>query len=187
MSMRAPDEIDTPRRSVPMSPAPLLPPPRQQTIAGETAEAQRDRYRAELLVLRPLADRVLELEKIVGRPPNPMIKGDTGTLLAGRSFEVEAKLDAVTVALDALTAELAADRLERETQRRTAEARDTADAARAATMSERRRERPVNVGWAVITAVACSLALGAVGMLGGYVALHWRSDALPAQAGERPR
>lgn len=183
MSMRAPDEIDTPRRSVPMSPPPLLPPPRQQTIAGETAEAQRDRYRAELLVLRPLVDRVQALERIVGRAPDPMVKGDTGTLLVSRTVEIEAKLDAVVVSLDALASELAADRLERETQRKADEAR----VAKEANVIERRRERPGNVGWAVITAVACSLALGAVGMLGGYVALHWRSDVLPAQAGERPR
>lgn len=55
---------------------PTSPPPpkpeRQPTGAGyETTAEQRDRYRRELAVLRPLAERVSILERDVGHPPDP--------------------------------------------------------------------------------------------------------------------
>ncbi len=167
-------EPDT-RGSVPMSPPPPppSPPARQPTLAGESTEAQNGRYRRELAILRPLGERVTELEEIVGRVPDPLVKGDKGGGIAGLSVELETRLDTLTAALDGLRASIDADRRERE-------------AARALTASaiERRREQPAKTGWAVLTAVLCFIAVGAVGSAGAYVALHWRTD-VPAVAQPR--
>lgn len=173
---RAPYEVPDVEHSG--SAPPSEPPPaRARTESFPALEGPAEIGRATRIAEACRRD-LRRLEAIVGTLPTAVTPNGTGAL--GVIFT---QLSAFGEKLDGLADGLAADREERARRDKAREAETTAALA----LTERRRAPWSRALWIVVTAVLGCVTVGACGMLGAYVALHWRSDVSAPQQPERPR